>query len=59
MQIKHADEAELKTEPKQLDKNPKHEVALEHHLACDRVLPERGIDAEVTREIGRVMWSEE
>jgi len=48
VQVKHADEAELETEPEQLHDDPEQEVALEDHLSSNRIFPKREVYAKVT-----------
>src|SRR6267154_4438426 len=48
VQVKDSDQTKLQAEPKQLDKNPEEEVALEDHLPRHRVLPQTGVDAQIT-----------
>src|SRR5882672_5582566 len=50
VQVKDPDQTKLQAEPKQLDKNPEQEVALEDHLAGHRVLPQGSVDAQITFE---------
>src|SRR6185369_80483 len=53
MEIEHADEAQLQSEPKDLDDDPKQEVAFENHFARHGILPERDVDGEVAAQDAR------
>lgn len=47
VEVKNADEAELKAEPEEFDDDPEQEVALKSHFAGDGVFPKSGVDAQI------------
>src|SRR2546427_591417 len=49
--VDHRDERQLQGKPEQLHENPEQEIRFEPHLPHDGVLPQLGIDCEITPRI--------